>query len=142
MSLMKKKIVISLLSVFLFVLSVNAQQNPPEILGTWKLVSYKYGESDIQFATDSIQMIKLVTPTYFTWIHYKNKDKMVSEMAGGTYTLAGGDYVEKIGFGGYTMKSYINKEQAYKIKIEEGKMYLFGIMSDSQRIEEIWEKIE
>jgi len=139
---MKRNVAIVLLSVFSFVLSVNAQQNPPEILGTWKLVSYKYGESDIQFATDSVQMIKLVTPTYFTWIHYTNKDKMVSEMAGGTYTLAGGDYVENIGFGGYTMKSYINKEQAYKIKIEEGKMYLFGIMTDKQRIEEIWEKIE
>lgn len=106
---MKRNVAIVLFSVFSFVLSVNAQQNPPEILGTWKLVSYRYGESDIQFATDSIQMIKLVTPTYFTWIHYTNKDKMVSEMAGGTYTLAGGDYVEKIVFGGYTMKSYINQ---------------------------------
>ena len=139
---MKRNVAIVLLSVFSFVLSVNAQQQSSDILGTWKLVSYKYGESDIQFATDSVQMIKLVTPTYFTWIHYTNKDKMVSEMAGGTYTLAGGDYVENIGFGGYTMKSYINKEQAYKIKIEEGKMYLFGIMTDKQRIEEIWEKIE
>jgi len=139
---MKRNVAIVLLSVFSFVLSVNAQQQSSDILGTWKLVSYKYGESDIQFATDSVQMIKLVTPTYFTWIHYTNKDKMVSEMAGGTYTLTGGDYVENIGFGGYTMKSYINKEQAYKIKIEEGKMYLFGIMTDKQRIEEIWEKIE
>jgi len=139
---MKKKIVISLLSVILFVLSVNAQQQPSDILGAWKLVSYKYGESDIQFATDSVQMIKLITPTYFTWIHYTNKDKMVSEMAGGTYTLVGGDYVEKIVFGGYSMKSYIDKEQSYKIKIEEGKMYLFGEMTDKQRIEEIWEEIE
>ena len=139
---MKKKIVLCLLSVFLFVLSVNAQQNSSEILGTWKLVSYKYGESDIQSATDSIQRIKLITPTYFTWIHYANKDKMVSEMAGGTYTLSGGDYVEKIGFGGYTMKSYIDKEQVFKVKIEGGKMYLFGVMTDNQRIEEIWEKIE
>lgn len=139
---MKKKIVISLLSVILFVLSVNAQQQPSDILGTWKLVSYKYGESDIQFATDSIQRIKLFTPTYFTWMNYTTKDKIVDELAGGTYTLAGGDYVEKIGFGGYTMKSYIDKEQAFKIKIEEGKMYVFGVMSDNQRIEEIWEKIE
>ena len=142
MSLMEKKIVISLLSVFLFVLSVKAQQQPSDILGTWKLVSYKYGESSIQFAADSQQRIKLITPTYFTWIHYTNRDKMATEMAGGTYTLTGGDYVEKIGFGGYTMKSYIDKEQAYKIKIEEGKMYLFGVMTDNQRIEEVWEKID
>ena len=139
---MKKKIVLCLLSVFLFVLSVNAQQNSSEILGTWKLVSYKYGESNIQFATDSVQRIKLFTPTYFTWIHYANKDKMVIEMAGGIYTLAGGDYVEKVGFVGYSMKSYIDKEQVFKMKIEEGKMYVFGVMSDDQRIEEIWEKID
>ena len=139
---MKRNIVIVLFSAFLFVLNVNAQQKPSEILGTWKLVSYKYGESDIKFATDSFQRIKLITPTYFTWIHYSNKDKMVSEMAGGTYTLSGGDYVEKIGFGGYTMKSYIDKEQVFKVKIEGGKMYIFGVMTDNQRIEEIWEKIE
>ena len=139
---MGKKIVIGLLSVFLLVLSVKAQQQPSDILGTWKLVSYKYGESDIKFATDSFQRIKLITPTYFTWIHYSNKDKMVSEMAGGTYTLTGGDYVEKIGFGGYTMKSYIDKEQVFKVKIEGGKMYIFGVMTDNQRIEEIWEKID
>jgi len=139
---MKRKIAIGLFSVLLFVLSVNAQQQPSNILGTWKLVSYKYGESDIQFATNRVQKIKLITPTYFTWIHYINEDKMVSEVAGGTYTFSGGDYVEKIGFGGSTMKSYIDKEQAFKIKIEEGKMYVFGVMTDNQRIEEIWEKID
>lgn len=139
---MKRNIVIVLFSVFLFVLNVNAQQKPSEILGTWKLVSYKYGESDIQFATDGFQRIKLITPTYFTWIHYSTKDKMVSEMAGGTYTLNGGDYVEKIGFGGESMKAYFNKEQVFKIKIKDGKMYLFGVMTDNQRIEEIWEKID
>jgi hypothetical protein len=139
---MKRNIVIVLFSAFLFVLNVNAQQKPSEILGTWKLVSYKYGESDIKFATDSFQRIKLITPTYFTWIHYSNKDKMVSEMAGGTYTLTGGDYVEKIGFGGNSMRAYFNTEQAFKLKFENGKMYQFGVMTDNQRIEEIWEKID
>ena len=139
---MKTKIAIGLFSMFLFVLSVNAQQKSSEILGTWKLVSYKYGESDIQFANDSIQRIKLVTPTHFTWIHYTTKDQIIEESAGGTYILDGSNYVENIGFGGYTMRAYFNKKQAYKLKIENGKMYLFGVMTDNQRIEEIWEKIE
>jgi hypothetical protein len=137
-----KKTAISLFLMLLVVLSVNAQQKSSEILGAWKLVSLRYGEGEIQYVSDSLQRIKLITPTYFTWVHFLTKDKTVRDSAGGTYVLDGGNYIEKIDFGGRGMTSYLNKTQAFKIKIEDNKMYLFGELSDKLKIEEIWEKIE
>lgn len=140
---MKTKFAIALMSVFLVVLSVSAKEKTSDILGTWKLVSYKYGERDIQFANDSvIQRIKLITPTTFTWVHFTTKDHFVREVAGGTYVFDGDNYVERIDFGGVSMTSYLNKEQSYKVKIQDDTMYLFGVMTDNERIEEIWKKVE
>jgi hypothetical protein len=140
---MKTKMTLIFLSVFMVILNLNAQQQPADILGTWKLISYRYGERDIQFPNDSVlRSIKLITPTHFTWVHYTTKDQLVRASAGGTYVLDGNNYTERIDFGGSSMQSFFNKEQAYKIKIADGKLYLSGVMSDDQKIEEIWEKIE
>lgn len=139
---MKAKFAIALFFLFLVVLSVNAQQKSSDILGTWKLLSYRYGEGDIQIPNDSVKMIKLVTPSHFTWVHFATRNQIVGEVAGGTYVFDGVNYVENIDFGGHGMTSYINKKQSYKIKIKEDKIYLSGVMTDNQRIEEIWGKIK
>lgn len=140
---MKTKIALTFWFALLGVLNMNAQQKPSDILGTWKLISFRYGEGEVQYPPDSyVQMIKLITPTHFTWVHYKTKDQLVSSSAGGTYVLNGNDYTEKIIFGDSGMQSFFNKEQAYKIKITDGKLYLSGVMTNNLKIEEIWEKIE
>jgi len=40
------------------------------------------------------------------------------------------------------MKSYINRNQVYKVNVENGKLYLYGVMTDNQKIEEIWERTD
>jgi hypothetical protein len=140
---MKTKLSIALLSVFLIVVSVSAQVKTSELLGTWKLVSHKYGGSDIQYANDSIvQRIKLITPTTFTWVHFNTKDQLVREVAGGTYVFDGDNYIESIDFGGASMQSFLNKKQAFKIKIQDGQLYQFGVLTNGLPIEEVWKKIE
>jgi len=62
---MKTKIGIVLSLMLAVVLSVNAQTKSSDLLGAWKLVSYKYGNSPIKFTTDSIQHIKLITKSNF-----------------------------------------------------------------------------
>ena len=139
---MKTKICIVLSLMFAVVFSINAQTKSSDLLGAWKLLTYKYGDSPIQFTTDSIQHIKLITSTNFIWVRFPSNDRLVREVAGGTYSFNNGNYTESINFGGYTMKSYINKDQVYKVKVENGKFYLYGVMTDNQKIEEVWEKID
>ena len=138
---MRTKIAISLFLVFLFVSCVDAPQKSSDILGAWKLISYKYGDGKLQFAPDSVQKIKLITLTHFTWVHFMSKDQIVRSSAGGKYVLDGANYTESIDFGGPGMTPYFNKRQVFKIKIENGKMYLSGNLSDQLKIEETWEKL-
>lgn len=139
---MKTKISIVLSLMLAVILNVNAQTKSSDLLGAWKLVSYKYGDGPIQFTTDSIQHIKLITPTNFIWVQFPSKDRLVREVAGGSYSFNDGNYTERIDFGGYTMKFYINKDQVYKVTVANGKFYLYGVMTDNQKIEEVWERIE
>jgi len=138
---MKTKIALYLFLVIFGITKLNAQSTSSEILGTWKLVSFKYGEGETKNADDGIVRLKLITQDHFAFIHYLGKNNIVLESAGGTYTVNGEDYTENIEFGAFTMKCFFDKKQLYKIKIENGRLYLSGVMSDNQKIEEVWEEI-
>jgi hypothetical protein len=66
-----------------------------KLVGTWKLVSAKYGDHEFKFPDGSTH-IKHVTPTQFMWATY-DKDGTVTRAAGGSYTLNGETYEETPG---------------------------------------------
>src|SRR5437899_10220971 len=63
-----------------------------KLVGTWKVVSAKYGGQDAQ-REEGITHIKHVTPTQFMWAIY-DKDGKVSATLGGSYTVKGDEYSE------------------------------------------------
>src|SRR6266851_9782021 len=63
-----------------------------KLVGTWKLVSAKYGGKEATFP-EGASMLKHVTPTQFMWVTY-DKDGTVTLAAGGGYALKGEDYEE------------------------------------------------
>lgn len=138
---MKTKITISLFMLFSIVMFINAQQDNSKIIGTWKLESYKYGDNETKFVPDSVQKVKLITQTTFTWINYLTKDKIVRSSAGGTYIWKNNNYIENIDFG-LGMYGFIGKVQIFTIKIDDKKMQIAGTLSNNIKIEEIWRKIE
>jgi hypothetical protein len=80
-----------------------AVANNDGVLGAWELVSYKYGEAtttatDLSTAKKSRE-IKLITKGHFVWVVYDRKKKMPSSSGGGTYSLSGGEYRERLEFG-------------------------------------------
>src|SRR5262249_33608832 len=68
-----------------------------KLVGTWKLVSGKYGGRDFKLP-EGTTMLKHVTPTQFTWVTY-DKDGKVFRMAGGSCTLKGDRYEETPEYG-------------------------------------------
>lgn len=73
------------------------QDLPNPLVGTWELVSYKYGkETEFTDMTDLMKEIKLITPTHFSWTSYDEQEVIGS--GGGTYTYQDGRYIEKIDF--------------------------------------------
>ncbi len=111
-----------------------------KILGTWELVSYKYGEGKETVYPAELKAIKLITPTHFTWIHYRTKDNIVYDSAGGAYVFDGVNYTENVDYGGRGMVPWFGKSQ-FKIKIEGNQMFLSGTLADGYKIEEVWKKL-
>src|SRR5262245_19075767 len=67
------------------------------LVGTWKLVSAKFGGQDFTFP-EGHTMLKHVTPAHFMWATF-DKDGKVYRTAGGPCTLKGDVYEETPDYG-------------------------------------------
>jgi hypothetical protein len=139
---MKTKIGTLVAFLFLAISSINAQQESLKALGTWKLVSFKYGDRKEQAVSDAFQRVKLITKTHFAWVEYSTNKKIVTDSAGGRCEIDGEYYIENIDFAGAGMTGYLGKKQTFKLKFNGNKMYLSGNLSDNLQIDEVWMKLE
>ncbi len=115
----------------------------PAHLGTWQLVTFKYGEETNRTELpQGHRRIKLITSTHFTWVQYEVSTGKVESTAGGTYTLSDGTYTELIEFAGEGMTDYLGKKQPFTIKVEGDKLTQSGQLSDGTKIEEEWRRMK
>jgi hypothetical protein len=112
-----------------------------KLVGTWKLVSAKYGGRDFK-VPEGFTMIKHVTPEQFMWATY-DKDGKVTRAAGGKYTLKGDKYEETPEYGiSNDFKLLKGKAQSFKWKVEGNKWYHNGKLSNGLTIAEVWVRVE
>jgi hypothetical protein len=112
-----------------------------KLVGTWRLVSAKYGGQEFRFE-EGVTTVKHVTTSQFMWASY-DKDGKVTRAAGGDYTLSGEVYEEtpKYGISG-DFDVIKGKPQTFKWKIEGNKWYHNGKLSNGLTIDEVWERVE
>ena len=130
-----------------FTLALLAQQQPAKggggHLGTWQLVSAKYGEAkDFSDYPKERRRLKMITATHFTWVDYDTTTKKIGSSAGGAYVLKDGAYTETIEFVGEGMETYLDKKQAFTIKADGDKLTQSGQLSDGLKIEEVWQRVK
>lgn len=115
----------------------------PDITGTWKLESYRYGSGSSAFTSlpENRPRIKLITNNSFQWASYDPDTRKIMEAAGGTYTLEGDKYTETLNYG-YNMDSYTGTQSIFSIKIENDMMFISGKLSTGYQIEEVWQKVK
>lgn len=112
-----------------------------KLVGTWKLVSAKYGGKEFKFE-EGVTTVKHVTTTQFMWASY-DKDGKVTRTAGGDYTLRGEVYEETPKYGISSDFDVIKgKAQTFKQKVEGNTWYHTGKLSNGLTIEEVWERVE
>lgn len=112
-----------------------------KLVGTWKLVSAKYGGQDFVFE-EGITTLKHVTPTQFMWASFDKTGK-VTRSAGGDYTLEGEVYEETPEYGiSSDFDEIKGKAQVFKWKLEGNKWYHKGKLSNGLTIEEVWERVQ
>jgi hypothetical protein len=98
-------VVIALLSSA-FPARVAGQDPPPKhLVGTWKLVSAKYGGQESQLST-GFTTLKHFTPTHFMWVSF-DKTRKVTRTGGGPYSFDGKTLEDTPEYGlGSTSMSY------------------------------------
>ena len=112
-----------------------------ELIGTWKLVSGKYGGRESTLLKDATTL-KHMTPTHYMWATY-DKDGQVTRTAGGSYTFTGGVLESTPEYGlGPDFEAIKGKPQSYKCKVEGNKWYQTGTLSTGQTLEEVWQRVE
>src|SRR5262245_57751047 len=113
-----------------------------KLLGTWKLISGKYGEEQVEIP-EGITQLKHVTPVQFMWGRY-GKDGKGMMALGGSYTLKGQTYEEvpEYGVGEELVNALKGKRQSFQWKIEGNKWHHTGKLSSGQSIDEVWERVE
>jgi hypothetical protein len=135
-------------SIFCAVLMLLALQsciwkNPSsKILGTWQLMNFQYADQKKTVMPDSIRRIKIINATHFNMVQYMTIPKIVQASAGGSYKYDGENYSEIINWADASVAKYLNKEQKFKVKIVDNKLFLSGQLSSGEKIEEEWIKIE
>ena len=119
-------------------------KNASSHLGTWQLVSAKYGDDkEFSDAPKDALHLKMLTATHFIWVAYDAKTKVVSSSMGGSYSLEGGNYTETVEFFlPEPMKAYLGKKQEFTIKIDGDKLTQSGKLSDGMKIEEVWQRVK
>ena len=146
---MKKtpQILAAVMSLVLTAVLLAAEPREKELsspVGTWRHLSSKEsGAKEFSDVSKDQIHIKMITATHFTWVMYDSNTKLVSASMGGSYTLVGDKYTEKVEF--YlpeAMKEYSGKDQVFTIKIDGDKLLQSGTLSDGQKIEEVWQRVK
>jgi hypothetical protein len=112
-----------------------------KLVGTWKLVSGKYGGQQSRLP-EAGTTLKHMAPTHFTWVTY-DKNGEVTRIGGGSYTFNGKLLESTLEYGmGSDIKSRKRQPHTYECKVEGKKLYQSGTLSTGLTLEEVWELVE
>ena len=106
-----------------------------DLVGTWILVG-KPGEVGLAPAEGG--RLKSLTETHWSMTQTDPKDGVVIFHHGGTYTLKGNDYAERVEFANSNTKDRIGKNSKFKIKLEGDTLTLVGV---GNHWNEVWKRV-
>ena len=107
--------------------------------GAWELVEAKYTPPDPTFSLTEWRQIKLLTKTHWAYLSQKRSSPKITALTndsellaaakafgagGGTYTLAGDVYTERVEF--FSTPNYVSVSLPYRIKWEGDEWIMTG----------------
>ena len=125
----------------------KVQQQEPSVmsgslLGTWELVSYKYGNmKEFADARKNERRIKMVTETHYVWFSSDPNTKVIQSGAGGSYSLNGNTYTESNDFAIGDMTRFLGGKHIFTVRVEDNKYTQSGAISSGLKIEEVWRRV-
>jgi len=122
---MKTTILLALLAFF-----ANPKPETPAdtpVKGAWQMVKSKYDkETDFtDYAKEGLLSYKMFTGTRWSGSSYNTKKRTISGTNGGTYTISGNQYVEKVEYYSWDTATE-GKSFTFTMTIENGMLHQFG----------------
>lgn len=145
----KKQVVVTsfIIGFLLFFSDTKAQKKTDwkpvkknEIVGTWKLVSYKEPKDSV-FRTKSgaDESIKLNTATHYSFAYYNKAEPKFEMAGGGTYTYSNGIYTEKMDF--FSLRpSLAGRSFSFTLMIKGDSLYQKSTQPNG--LEEYWIRLK
>jgi hypothetical protein len=112
------------------------------LVGTWKMTSMKVNGQKNTLPEQGVTY-KHVTPAGFVWVSYEKDTGKMFRAAGGTWTLAGDAYTEKIEYGmGDDFDVIKNASHAFQCRIEGDTWHHNGKLANGTTIDEVWTRVK
>ena len=92
-----------------------------------------------------LRQIKVINQDHFIWVTYDQESKSPVTAAGGTYTLEGDTYKERVEFGRFgtrELQEVVGKEQTFQVEVSGDTMLQTGTLSNGQRLKEVWKRVK
>lgn len=119
---------------------VPTERLAQELVGTWKMVSARYGDRDSTLPKRMV-VIKHVTPTHMTWFRADPETQSVVDMASGKWSLKGDQYADFPEFGlGTAFPVVKDGTHRFTCKIVGDCWYHTGALENGLKIEEVWKR--
>lgn len=93
----------------------------------------------------NLNQVKIIHQGHFLWITYDRETRISQSGAGGSYTLQGRNYKERVLFGRFgtpELQENVGDEQAFQVTVNGDRMVQWGTMSNGQEIHEIWQRVK
>ncbi len=112
-----------------------------ELIGTWKLVSAKYGGID-QGLPSQLICLKHITPTHQTWMRIESDSGEVVTIACGKWSIKGDQFSATPEFGmGTAFSSVKGTKNTFTCKIDGNRWFHAGLLRKYDlTLEEVWER--
>ncbi len=105
------------------ILTWGQNEESQDITGVWRVLASSWNEDTKQYA--NCEMVKFITSSRWASIFYWPETQKFAGTGGGTYEWKDGNYVETVEY--FTWDpSAIGTRQAYKMKIQDGKLIQEG----------------
>ena len=110
--------------------------------GAWKVTSRKIDGEDRK-PTGGGEMVKIVSGGRFVWT-VTEKGRVLA-MAGGSYSIEGDRYTEKVTYADENQQEMVGHEFKFKWEIKDGRWHHVGtleIQNSKVEIDETWERCQ
>jgi hypothetical protein len=112
--------------------SQTSQRTEDRLVGTWECIVPEF--------ENGYRHIKHITPTHFTWVTYHRETMTPVYIAGGTWSLEGDVYKERIEFAGEQHEGLRGKEFRFTLKLEDDKWFHKATPGSDLAVDEVWKR--